>query len=302
MTLEDYRGVKVLAAYSHIPDIHWGLVVKQDLKEVYDPVKGMLFYAAMRFLIAALFVFGLSLFLARTISRPIIEITETAQKIRKGDLSARSHVTGVDEPALLALSFNDMARAVQTQEELNHINDEITRTMLEAENVNTFRADFLKKLVMVTSSQMGAYFLLNPETDRFEIFTSIGIDHELVSSFDIPSLEGDLGLALESQKITCIKDIPDDTVFSFKTFTGRIKPPHGFDLLLTDMTMPGMTGETLAKKVNALRPDLGIIMCTGFSESINREKALATGVKGFHMKPVLMRDMADTVRSVLDEP
>ncbi|MFO7886302.1 MAG: response regulator, partial [Desulfobacteraceae bacterium] len=221
---EDYRGVNVLAAYSHIPSIHWGLVVKQDLMEVFEPVKGMLFYVAMLFVIAALFVFVLSLFLARTISRPIIEITETAQKIRKGDLSARSQVTGVDVPALLALSFNDMARAVQTQEELNHINDDITRTMLEAENVNTFRADFLKKLVTLTDSQMGAYFILNRETDRFEIFTSIGIDHELVSDFDIPSLEGDLGLALESRTITCIKDIPDDTVFSFKTFTGNIKP------------------------------------------------------------------------------
>jgi len=221
---EDYRGVTVLAAYSHIPDIHWGLVVKQDLKEVYDPVKDMLFYVAMLFVIAALFVFALSLFLARTISRPIIEITETARKIKKGDLSARSHVTGVDEPALLAMSFNDMARAVQTQEELNHINDEITRTMLEAENINTFRVDFLKKLVTLTDSQMGAYFLLNRETDRFDIFTSIGIDHELVSNFDVPSLEGDLGLALETKKITRIKNIPDDTVFSFKTFTGNIKP------------------------------------------------------------------------------
>ena len=77
--------------------------------------------------------------------------------------------------------------------------------------------------------------------------------------------------------------------------------PHGFDLLLTDMTMPGMTGETLAQKVHSLRPDLGIIMCTGFSESINREKALATGIKAFLMKPVLIRDIADTVRNVLDE-
>ncbi|MFO7750960.1 MAG: ATP-binding protein [Desulfobacteraceae bacterium] len=220
----DYRGVTVLAAYSHIPDIHWGLVVKQDLKEVYAPVKEMLFYVGVLFVVALVFAFALSLFLAHTISRPIIEITEIARKIRKGDLSARSQVTGVDEPALLALSFNDMARSVQTQGELTHINDEITRTMLEAENINTFRVDFLKKLVMVTESQMGAYFLLNPETDRFEIFTSMGVDRELVSDFDLPSLEGDLGLALESKKTIRIKDIPEDTVFSFKTFTGRIKP------------------------------------------------------------------------------
>ena len=74
-----------------------------------------------------------------------------------------------------------------------------------------------------------------------------------------------------------------------------------FDLVITDMTMPNMTGDKLARKMIALRPDLPIIICTGFSERINQEKAEAFGIKGFLMKPVIKSDLAEMVRKVLDE-
>ncbi len=74
-----------------------------------------------------------------------------------------------------------------------------------------------------------------------------------------------------------------------------------FDLVITDMTMPNMTGDKLAKEMIALRPDLPIIICTGFSERINQEKAEAFGIKGFLMKPVVKSELAQMVRKVLDE-
>ena len=76
---------------------------------------------------------------------------------------------------------------------------------------------------------------------------------------------------------------------------------ESFDLVITDMTMPNMTGDKLAKEMIALRPDLPIIICTGFSERINQEKAEAFGIKGFLMKPVVKSDLAQMVRKVLDE-
>jgi len=77
--------------------------------------------------------------------------------------------------------------------------------------------------------------------------------------------------------------------------------PGGFDLILTDMTMPNMTGNQLARELISVKPGIPIIICTGFSERMNREKIEACGIKGFLMKPVLKAEMAHLVRKVIDE-
>ncbi len=79
------------------------------------------------------------------------------------------------------------------------------------------------------------------------------------------------------------------------------RQPHRFDLVVTDMTMPHMSGTEMAAKFMAIRPDVRIIICTGFSDKINQEKALASGFQGLLMKPVITRDMANLIRKVLDE-
>ena len=77
--------------------------------------------------------------------------------------------------------------------------------------------------------------------------------------------------------------------------------PSRFDLVITDQTMPGMTGADLAKEVLALRADMPIIMCTGFSHLVDADKAKAAGIKAFAMKPLTKREIARTIRNVLDE-
>ncbi|MCG8683907.1 MAG: response regulator, partial [Desulfobacterales bacterium] len=73
-----------------------------------------------------------------------------------------------------------------------------------------------------------------------------------------------------------------------------------FDLVISDMTMPYMTGDRLAKELLSIRSEIPIIICTGFSERINKEKAEAIGVEGFLMKPVIKSELAKKVREVLD--
>jgi PAS domain S-box-containing protein len=75
--------------------------------------------------------------------------------------------------------------------------------------------------------------------------------------------------------------------------------PGRIDLLVTDMTMPYMTGMVLAKKILEIRPELPIILCTGFSELTSREKAAAVGIVGFLEKPVAVDNLVRTVREVL---
>ena len=77
--------------------------------------------------------------------------------------------------------------------------------------------------------------------------------------------------------------------------------PNVYDLIITDMTMPGITGLELSNKFLALRPDLPIILMTGFSEQVDQAKAMAAGIKGFIRKPPTTGQFLQKIRGVLDE-
>ena len=77
--------------------------------------------------------------------------------------------------------------------------------------------------------------------------------------------------------------------------------PEKFDLVVSDQTMPNMTGEMLARELIRIRPDIPIVLCTGYSEMISEEKATALGIKKLIMKPILMREISQTIRQILDQ-
>jgi PAS domain S-box-containing protein len=76
--------------------------------------------------------------------------------------------------------------------------------------------------------------------------------------------------------------------------------PDKFDLVITDMTMPKMTGDVLAGEIMKLRPDLPVILCTGYSAEITEELSEKKGIKALLMKPIMMDELAKTIRRVLD--
>ncbi|MFP4474933.1 MAG: response regulator [Desulfatibacillaceae bacterium] len=77
--------------------------------------------------------------------------------------------------------------------------------------------------------------------------------------------------------------------------------PGAFDLVLSDVTMPHMNGDTLAKRILEIRPDMPVVLCTGFSGVFDGERAEEIGVAGFIYKPLVLEQVAETVRKVLDE-
>ena len=77
--------------------------------------------------------------------------------------------------------------------------------------------------------------------------------------------------------------------------------PDRFDLIITDMTMPQMSGVKLSEKIKTLRPEIPVIICTGHSPLIDEERAKSIGIAGFVIKPVVTRDIARTIREVLDD-
>lgn len=77
--------------------------------------------------------------------------------------------------------------------------------------------------------------------------------------------------------------------------------PDSFDMIISDMNMPNMAGNQLASEIKSIRSDIPIILCTGFSEKMNKEKADILGRTEILMKPIIRSEIAKTVRKLLDE-
>lgn len=77
--------------------------------------------------------------------------------------------------------------------------------------------------------------------------------------------------------------------------------PERFDLVITDMTMPGMTGDHLSIEMKKIRPAIPVIICTGFSEKINEDIAKSMGIEGYVFKPVLQNELTGMIREIMNE-
>lgn len=73
-----------------------------------------------------------------------------------------------------------------------------------------------------------------------------------------------------------------------------------YDMVITDMTMPKMTGDTLAQEIKEVQPDLPIIVCTGFSEKLTTDRATSIGIDDILTKPIITRTLASSIRNILD--
>ncbi len=85
-----------------------------------------------------------------------------------------------------------------------------------------------------------------------------------------------------------------------RALTRFSKHPEEFDLVITGMTMPQMTGDKFSEELIRIQPNIPIILCTGFSELITDDKAREIGIKAFVFKPITTQEMATTIRQVLD--
>ncbi len=77
--------------------------------------------------------------------------------------------------------------------------------------------------------------------------------------------------------------------------------PNEFDLVITDQTMPHMTGKELTKHIKSIRSDIPVILCTGYSDQINEKSARDMGINAFVLKPIIIRDISRIIRDVLDK-
>ncbi len=124
---------------------------------------------------------------------------------------------------------------------------------------------------------------------------------------EIPRGSGNIMLVDDELPILRIEELilhrlgyDTDTFSRSEEALARIQShPHAYDLVITDMTMPELTGDRLTMGIKEINPDLPVIICTGFSEKISPEKAEAIGAQGLLYKPVIKTDMARMLAQVL---
>jgi PAS domain S-box-containing protein len=124
----------------------------------------------------------------------------------------------------------------------------------------------------------------------FEILLPlIKTDEEISQEKPIPVFE--LLKELGYQPTTCMN--PIEALALFRAH------PRAYDLIITDMTMPKMTGDLLAVEIRKIRPDIPMILCTGFSEQMNEDRALALGFNAFLLKPFSINELATEIQRTL---
>ncbi|SLM29634.1 putative Histidine kinase [Desulfamplus magnetovallimortis] len=219
----DYRDEDVLASYAFIPVTQWGFVAKQDLSEIYAPINSMLFNMAIILILAALAAYALAHMLALNFSKPVIEVTNAALKIQGGDLSARCNIGNEDEYGVLARAFNEMAESMETYGSIQKGLRRLDEILVISTTVHEFAAQFIEKLLDITNSAFGAFFLIN-EFIEFEHVYSSGFARGVIQSLDKSVVAGAFDRSYRSGSITYIDDISKDTVFTVNTIAGKAIP------------------------------------------------------------------------------
>ena len=135
------------------------------------------------------------------------------------------------------------------------------------------------------------------ETSKFETDTPIQKGNERILLVD----DQDIIVQMEKQMLERLGYHVTARISSVDVLEAFRMQPDKYDLVITDLTMPNMTGDKLAVELIKIRSDIPVILCTGFSEMMSEEKAKSLGVKGFLMKPVVMKDLSSTIRKLLDE-
>jgi len=128
-------------------------------------------------------------------------------------------------------------------------------------------------------------------------------------AFEIPRGDERLLFVDDEQSTTNVmKTMLEGLGYTLKVRTNSLEAleafrsnPNGFDLVITDQTMPHMTGAELAREIMHIRQDIPIIICSGFSEQMNEEKARKMGIRAFVMKPVIRSELAQIIRKVLNQ-
>jgi len=141
----------------------------------------------------------------------------------------------------------------------------------------------------IEKSSFVKYSIQTHETIQYGTETILLVDDE------------DAILSMEKQMLGRLGYQVTSRISSIEALEAFRNSPDKFDLVITDLAMPNMPGNKLSAELIKIRPDIPILLCTGFSETMSEEKVVSLGIKGFILKPIVMMDLSQKIRDVLDK-
>jgi len=221
---DDYRGEKVIAAYTYIPETGWGFVCKQDWSELSEATVSLSQFLITLLIISGLLIIVIVYFVSKTISSPIIALNAVSKKIAMGDYSVRTSVKLNNELGNLGDSINMMVQGIDSKATIQKGVTSISKAVIGHTSLQQYSYNILSYLSKVTGAQMAVLYNLNEQKLEFEPIDSIGTNKSLMQPFMAIKPEGELGYALETKKIHHLKDLSENTKFIYRTSIGDIVP------------------------------------------------------------------------------
>ncbi len=204
----DYRGEPVLAAYRHIrvtPEWGWGLVVKIDKAELYAPLRAEITYTFWLGLVGILAFVALATILARGLSGPIRALSQTAEKVMAGDLSARGPEATSDEVGLLTTTFNTMIERVENWH--TELRDQVRARTSELRKANELLAAEIGERELAEQERVKLIAELESKNAELERF-AYTVSHDLKSP--LITIKGYMGMLKEDMADGDVEAVEDD--------------------------------------------------------------------------------------------
>jgi len=220
----DYRGEEVLAAYTNISRTGWGLICKQDMYELNAPIRILIKNFSILLIVSVIIIVLIVFWISKRISKPILDMNIVAHKIKAGDYSVRNLISSGDELGSLAGSINEMVSSIESRNAIQKGVGGISEGIVGQTSMQNYGSKLLKLLIEITAANMGTFYILNEESLEFQHFASIGANKKLLQSFSSKNLEGEFGNAILDKNIYYLRDIPENTIFKFKTVGGEAIP------------------------------------------------------------------------------
>ncbi|HOO72162.1 MAG TPA: ATP-binding protein [Spirochaetota bacterium] len=273
----DYRGKSVVAAYTSLPRLKWGIVVKKDLDEVFSGFYLLLSLCSGGVLFSLIIVYLVARGIGKNISEPVKALIRVSNRICEGDYNFRTASFRDDEISRLVLSYNRMVDFIMAQLNIQKISSDIIHIMVSTLSLEEFGKNVLKKFVEVTESSLGAFYILSRDGGEFSHLTSIGLDTKSVETFHAASLEGEFGRALATREISITRNISNNSMVRLRTIIGDVVPKEimTIPVIVSNRTVAIVSLATLTEypaEVTTILNQVRPVMNTAFSNILSDEE------------------------------
>ena len=162
--------------------------------------------------------------ITRSISKAISNLNSVSNKIQSGDYTVRNSINSNDELSQLAVTFNNMADAIESRNIITNGVADISSSILGKVSIKDFASSLIAVFKKTTGAQMATFHLLNEDKNKFEYVVSIGANKKILNSFSADHPEGEFGNACSEKKIHHLKNVSENTIFKYNTVAGKAIP------------------------------------------------------------------------------